>query len=230
MFDSTNVDNRKQDFLRTALDLFYEKGYESTKITDICKEMDVTKGAFYYYFESKEDILVAIAEAFTEKSVDIIRSIINQPGTSVLEKINKMFISINRLKFKERDWRTKFKRAVKSEENLKLQNRIASSLKLSSISMLKELIDAGAREGEFGDIVNSDEMAEFLINTILSLNIAVDDLENELYKTENDNQECISKIEQKVHFYGVMLDRAFQVREGSFDLRTPYMIKISGEG
>lgn len=228
MVDSTDKDSRKHDFLRTALDLFYEKGYESTKITDICKEMNVTKGAFYYYFESKEAVLVAIAEDFTGRAVSIIKSILNQTELSAVDKMNKVFKSINELKFREKDWRSKFKTTIKSGENLKLQNKLIDTMKQDGIRLLKELIDAGVEEGEFGHPVNSEELADFFLNTIFSLNMAVDDLENELNNNERDYQEILNKIEQKAHFYEVVFERVFQVREGSFDLRTPYMIKIKG--
>ena len=49
-----------------ALELFYKKGYENTTIKDIIEEIGVSKGAFYHYFESKEDVIVAIAKEFHE--------------------------------------------------------------------------------------------------------------------------------------------------------------------
>ena len=43
--------------------LFYEKGYEKTSIQDIVNELGgLSKGAIYYHFKSKEDILCELEE------------------------------------------------------------------------------------------------------------------------------------------------------------------------
>ena len=46
----------------TGLSLFYEKGYYNTSIDDILKRLSLSKGAFYYHFDSKEDFFVQIVE------------------------------------------------------------------------------------------------------------------------------------------------------------------------
>ncbi len=46
----------------TGLHLFYSKGYYNTSVDDILKELSLSKGAFYYHFESKEDFFVQIIE------------------------------------------------------------------------------------------------------------------------------------------------------------------------
>lgn len=46
----------------TGLELFYKRGYENTSIDDILKELSLSKGAFYYHFDSKEDFFIQIIE------------------------------------------------------------------------------------------------------------------------------------------------------------------------
>ena len=49
--------------LIAAQKLFLEKGYENTTITDIVEEMgDLTKGAVYHHFRSKEEIMDALGD------------------------------------------------------------------------------------------------------------------------------------------------------------------------
>ena len=45
-----------------GLELFYKQGYYSTSIDDILKELSLSKGAFYYHFDSKEDYFIQIIE------------------------------------------------------------------------------------------------------------------------------------------------------------------------
>lgn len=46
----------------TGLELFYRKGYYNTSVDDILKELSLSKGAFYYHFDSKEDFFIQIIE------------------------------------------------------------------------------------------------------------------------------------------------------------------------
>ncbi|MGB7394040.1 MAG: TetR/AcrR family transcriptional regulator [Pricia sp.] len=46
----------------TGLELFYKNGYYNTSVSDILKELSLSKGAFYYHFDSKEDFFVQIIE------------------------------------------------------------------------------------------------------------------------------------------------------------------------
>lgn len=53
----------------TGLELFYKKGYYNTSIDDILKELSLSKGAFYYHFESKEDFFVQIIQNLLVRKV-----------------------------------------------------------------------------------------------------------------------------------------------------------------
>jgi TetR/AcrR family transcriptional repressor of nem operon len=46
--------------LQKALELIYEKGYQTTSVDDILAATTVTKGAFYYHFKNKDEMGVAI--------------------------------------------------------------------------------------------------------------------------------------------------------------------------
>ncbi len=217
--------NRKHEFMITALELFYQKGYENTTIKDIIDELGVSKGAFYHYFESKEDVIISIAREFTQRTVRIMKEIFERPDLTAVEKLNRSFESINEYKIREAEWRTKFKKAIQSEENLKLQHTLLNFMKQDIIELYAGLIDSGAEEGVFDDPINSRELADFLINITFILNTSVHELENDYYNRKDglDYEEFLLRLEEKVYFYEVMLERAFQLRKGKFDLRTPYL-------
>ncbi len=48
--------------LKAAMKLFAKHGYHGTSISEIAKEAKVSKGLTYHYFESKEALLVVLAE------------------------------------------------------------------------------------------------------------------------------------------------------------------------
>ena len=53
-------DKKKTSIIQAALDIFVEKGYESTKISEIARNAGVSEATIYEYFEGKEDLLFNI--------------------------------------------------------------------------------------------------------------------------------------------------------------------------
>jgi AcrR family transcriptional regulator len=50
----------RERILDVAQDLFTRQGYDKTSLRDIAERLKITKAALYYYFERKEDILIAL--------------------------------------------------------------------------------------------------------------------------------------------------------------------------
>lgn len=56
MADNKAGTKTKADIVKVATHLFYEKGYEDVSLSEICKEADITRTAFFYYFKDKADL------------------------------------------------------------------------------------------------------------------------------------------------------------------------------
>ena len=52
-----------------GLELFYSKGYHNTSVDDILKELSLSKGAFYYHFDTKEDFFIQIIQNLLVRKV-----------------------------------------------------------------------------------------------------------------------------------------------------------------
>ncbi len=57
----------KTRFLDAALHVIRTKGYSATRIEDICEAAELTKGSFFYHFDSKEGLALAAADYWTER-------------------------------------------------------------------------------------------------------------------------------------------------------------------
>jgi AcrR family transcriptional regulator len=55
-----------------AHEIFHEKGYANTKMSDIAVAMGVTKPTIYHYFDTKENLFVAVAEYERKKLEELI--------------------------------------------------------------------------------------------------------------------------------------------------------------
>lgn len=61
MKESRIHEERRNEIIDAAQQLFLDQGFEKTSIAQIAKQTGCAKGLFYYYFETKEELLPAIA-------------------------------------------------------------------------------------------------------------------------------------------------------------------------
>ena len=52
--------------VEAAMELFWLKGYSSTSIADILSRSQVNSGSLYYFFPGKQDVLIAVLEAYRD--------------------------------------------------------------------------------------------------------------------------------------------------------------------
>jgi len=92
----SKVNEKKQRIIEESMKLFAEKGYHATPIQEIAKRSEVSKGAFYLYFNSKEELTVGIFEYYTSmvmSKVEAIQKQDKEPKTKLIEQI-KMFFDL----------------------------------------------------------------------------------------------------------------------------------------
>ncbi len=74
--------------LRAAEKVFARKGYNAASVDDIVKESGLSKGALYGYFDSKEELFLALRRHNIGVRVDQVIAAM-PPGTSATEKLIK---------------------------------------------------------------------------------------------------------------------------------------------
>jgi TetR/AcrR family transcriptional repressor of nem operon len=74
--------------VEAAMELFWLKGYNSTSIADVLSRSQVNSGSLYYFFPGKQDVLIAVLEAYR----DGIGPMLLEPAwAGVLDPIDKLF-------------------------------------------------------------------------------------------------------------------------------------------
>ena len=80
----------KSEILQTAVRLFRERGWKEVNIEDVVKEVGVTRGAFYHYFKSREELISAAADQmFFENNPFSLAE--QERGLNALEKLRLSF-------------------------------------------------------------------------------------------------------------------------------------------
>lgn len=86
----TNHEHKKQELIMVAFKLFMIKGYENTSIQDIIKTAEISKGAMYHYFSSKEDILDDVLNYIIDSDIKRFTPLLNDSNHSALEKLTSL--------------------------------------------------------------------------------------------------------------------------------------------
>ena len=95
---------KRKKILDKAWELFRKNGYEETKVEDITRELGVSKGSFYTYFKTKDEVLYEILERIKKENEERISKInVNQEPSKILEdyvisKMNYIVKLLNNMK------------------------------------------------------------------------------------------------------------------------------------
>ena len=88
-----SADSTRDRLIYSALRLFAEKGYGSTSVADVRQAADVHSGSLYHFFPGKQDLLLAVLEAYRD-GIDPMRL---QPAwAGVADPIEKIFALLAR--------------------------------------------------------------------------------------------------------------------------------------
>ena len=87
-FDKTTED-RRQKVIEVAIEEFASKGYSATSINDISKKANISIGAMYSYFASKEDLFLSIVNSADILMEKILKDI-SDGSEDIFDCIEKM--------------------------------------------------------------------------------------------------------------------------------------------
>lgn len=83
----------RRRILDSAVDLFSELGYGETGLADVLARAGVSKGAFYYHFDSKEAVAVAIIEDYRRRNAEAVLERIDLSAPLLDRMIVATFVS-----------------------------------------------------------------------------------------------------------------------------------------
>jgi AcrR family transcriptional regulator len=78
----------REKLIETARDLFHQQGYAPTGIAQILKKSGVNSGSLYYFFPTKEDLLIAVLEWYRDHIKD---DVLDRHTSHLHDPIEKVF-------------------------------------------------------------------------------------------------------------------------------------------
>ena len=136
-------ERRKQELLRIAYKQFLQKGYEETSVDDIIAEAGIAKGTYYYYFETKEQMLEEVIGMMIGQETEAARQIV-QAQLPVHQKIAGIIAFLRPSREEE-----PIEGALMRPENSMMHRRVRSRLVEIVVPLLSQVVEEGIRQGVF---------------------------------------------------------------------------------
>ncbi|MGI5899229.1 MAG: TetR/AcrR family transcriptional regulator [Christensenellales bacterium] len=162
-------EKRKYQIIRTAEDMFYEKGYENTTIQDIISAVKLSKGGFYHHYSSKEQLLDEIcdkkATGYYLHALDAVEKSPNDP----VSKFNAIYDKNGLWQEDNKDFLGLLINVAYSKNNLVMRERLKQKTVAKLLPLMQSVVKEGTDRNIFYTIYPQD-ICRIILNINNSLN------------------------------------------------------------
>lgn len=160
-------DDRTQELLEAALQVFARNGYRSTRLDDVAEAAGVTKGTIYHYFDTKEELLLRVIEHYEQlafgRADDALRDKTLPASTRIRLVVRKVFTPRNQ---SSRDLVALLVRGI-AHEVPHVHERWLRDGPARLWALLGRLVDEGKKRGEFRPDADGETAARLLVSGLI---------------------------------------------------------------
>jgi AcrR family transcriptional regulator len=150
------------ELIEAAWRLFSKAGYDATPVESIIAAVGLSKGAFYYYFAGKEDVLDAVVSRMVDEMAREIAAVPQLEDLSPMEKMNRFMEAISRWKLSHMDILSEAVKVIYRDENAIIRYKMNRKAVREFTPVLAEIIAQGVEEGVF-DAEQPEDTAEMIL-------------------------------------------------------------------
>lgn len=160
-----NYPIKRKELLTSAENVFLQKGYEQANVDDILKASGISKGAFYHYFKSKEDVLAASIENLLDEAVAFLQPTVDDPGLGALEKFKTFMEQKSAFQTTKLEYAALLGKLMQSGV---FQQKYMMAMTQKMVPLFAKIIQQGTDEGVF-DVAYPSETADILLRAIVGV-------------------------------------------------------------
>lgn len=175
MKTSKEYNEKRNEILNVAERLFSTKGYSKCTVNNIINDVGIAKGTFYYYFNSKEEVLDGIIEKVTEIIVARAEEAIFNPEHSPVEKLLNIILSMRVSEEIDDD----LMEELHKPENALMHQKSLSLMVTKITPILTKVVHEGISQGIFTSDFPRQYMQIFLTSAITLLDGGIFEVELE---------------------------------------------------
>jgi AcrR family transcriptional regulator len=140
---------RRDEILDAAQRLILSTGYERLTVQDILDGLQISKGAFYHYFDSKPAVIEALTRRLVGDSERALAPIVGAPAMGAVEKLQAFFGEIIRWKSERQKLFVAMLPVWYAPDNLAFRLLVDRESAKRLAPLLSVIIRQGVEEGQF---------------------------------------------------------------------------------
>jgi len=214
-------DERYTEFLDVAQELFYSNGYEQTSVQEIIKVVNVAKGTFYHYFESKAALLNALVERLIQQTLMILKPVVMDKEMDAIQKFEQFFARTNNWKAANREFLLEITRVLYLDENVLLRTKLREEGRALVVPLLADIIQQGLNE-EIFNVTHPKHAADI----VMGMGQACSDAIAQQLLNERPNEAMLIEISAMFVAYEQSIERVLAAPSGSLRLIAPDVLKM----
>jgi AcrR family transcriptional regulator len=152
---------QRQEIVETALELFRERGYDQTRVSDVTERAGISDATFFNYFASKDLVLDELALAQVELFNETLRYELGLDGKSVPDRIRETMKVAAAAIAADREFQT----VLYTRSNLFHSSGVLKERTHEMYRLLAKLFEVGQQRREIRHNANPMQLAEILIAT-----------------------------------------------------------------
>ncbi len=161
----------RQDALNDATQLFWQKGFNSTSVEDLLKEMGINRGSMYATYGDKKSLFVEAIQHYTSQAMDGLAQFLHTEG-SVRDSLRKTLAYVARLdKSKDCKGCLLTHTAIEIAEADSDIGTLVRSAMSNIVDEFQRALERGMANGEFANIKDPEHTAALLVTTCHGLNV-----------------------------------------------------------
>lgn len=204
---------KRNEILDEARRLMYTKGYEQMTIQDILDALQISKGAFYHYFRSKQEVLEALIERLQDERDHALLPLVHDPHLPALEKLQHVFETLANWKTAKKTFLLELWRVLYADENALFQRKWRAAALTRVSPLLTRILLQGIEESVL-TATYPEQSGEVILSLILDLSETL----GVLFCSTDADHSMQSRIASTVSAYTEALERVLGVAPGSLQL------------
>ena len=165
----TDRATRRAELTSIAAAAFADRGVANTAVSDIVRAAGVAQGTFYLYFDSKDDVVLAVVEQMTAGMVSAIEAAVGESGAAAVDKLLGLRDVLT--SFDADATAVELATFLHRPENRALHDRMAEHFTPALVPLVEGIIAQGVSEGVF-DVTDVRAAAWFVLGGLQSVELA----------------------------------------------------------
>ncbi len=198
-----DAEERRNEILYAAEQLFGTKGFDGTSTNDILERVGIARGTLYYHFKSKEDIMDGLVDRINTNLINTTRAAASDRSVSLVECIMNTILSMN-IGGGNND---RIIEHIHKPQNALMQQKIQKAMIQGIAPIMTELVQEGVEQKMFSTPFPYESVEMIMVYAITVFNSEVVEIAQE-------------DMAARITAFIFNIERLLGAEEGSFNFIT----------